>query len=180
MNVASSGNFARLNTNTAPLRRASGAETGGVKKAHADCAFPIRERFTNPEAAAKFLDKVYIPGLTDIKTEVEAKEGREARDQDIPTELIRMVPPHPKHPPLLIVGGMGPLAGAQAFQDALKKFGDTRECCSSFAMCRTARALFSRVHELRRDSSRAGTGGTAPPSRHQLHSLPRKRARVCA
>ena len=38
-----------------------------------------------------------------------------------------MVPPNPTHPPLLIVGGMGPLAGAQAFEAALQEFGDTRE-----------------------------------------------------
>jgi aspartate racemase len=134
MNVASS-RTSQVKTfahpNAAPV---SGAEKPMVNGAHAPRKFSTRARFDNSKEAADFVAKEYIPGLSEYAAEFKLKNGRAAKDQDFPVELIRMVPPNPIHPPLLIVGGMGPLAGAQAFQDALKmfqdalqKFGDKRE-----------------------------------------------------
>ena len=113
----------------------SGAEKTKVNGAHVPRKFSKEARFDNSKDAADFVAKEYIPGLTKFKEDFAVKNpDREITDQDFPVELIRMVPPFPKYPPLLIVGGMGPLAGAQAFdealttfKDALQQFGDTRE-----------------------------------------------------
>jgi aspartate/glutamate racemase len=88
---------------------------------------PTKARFDNAADTLRFLEQDYIPGLTRHAQAFEATHGRKPKDQDFPTESIRMVPPHPKLPSLLIVGGMGPLAGAQAMQAALTQFGDSRE-----------------------------------------------------
>lgn len=88
---------------------------------------PTKARFDNAADTLRFLKQEYIPGLNQHAREFEATHGRKPKDQDFPTETIRMVPPHPGQPSLLIVGGMGPLAGAQAMQAALEQFGDDRE-----------------------------------------------------
>jgi aspartate/glutamate racemase len=125
MSVAWSRNFVPSNPASSSV---SGAKTPEVNDAHAAGPFPTTgDPFISPEHAAKFMEETYIPGLGKYAKEFEVKNGGKPKDQNFPVELIRLVPPNPKHPPLLIVGGMGPLAGAQAFQDALKKFGDTRE-----------------------------------------------------
>jgi aspartate/glutamate racemase len=84
-------------------------------------------RFDNAAETLQYLKRSYIPGIKAHAQDVEARLGREVKDQDYPVETVRMVPPHPKLPPLLIVGGMGPLAGAQAMEAALERFGDSRE-----------------------------------------------------
>jgi len=47
-------------------------------------------------------------------------------DQDQPEEMFCLVPARPARPPLIIIGGMGPLAGAQAFRRACMRFADSR------------------------------------------------------
>lgn len=88
---------------------------------------PTKARFDNAAETLQYLKRSYIPGIKAHAQDVEARLGREVKDQDYPVETVRMVPPHPKLPPLLIVGGMGPLAGAQAMEAALEHFGDSRE-----------------------------------------------------
>ncbi len=55
------------------------------------------------------------------------RSGQKIRDQDFKVEVIRMTPSSPSASPVVIIGGMGPLAGAQAMQAALGLFADTRE-----------------------------------------------------
>jgi aspartate/glutamate racemase len=90
-------------------------------------AFPVKASFSDAGAAAAYVAKDYTPGLTTYAKEFEVQNGRKPKDQDFPVEVISMVPRNPTAPPLLIVGGMGPLAGAQAMEAALQKFGDSRE-----------------------------------------------------
>jgi len=52
--------------------------------------------------------------------------GMTVTDQDQPEEVFCLSPARPNAPPLVIIGGMGPLAGAQAFRHACLRFGDSR------------------------------------------------------
>jgi len=52
--------------------------------------------------------------------------GLTVTDQDQPEEVFCLLPARPRHPPLVIVGGMGPLAGALAFRGACSRFRDSR------------------------------------------------------
>ena len=52
--------------------------------------------------------------------------GLTVTDQDQPDEAFCLFPAHPTHPPLAIVGGMGPLAGALAFRQTCARFQDSR------------------------------------------------------
>lgn len=52
--------------------------------------------------------------------------GLTVTDQDQPEEVFCLFPAHPNHPPLTIIGGMGPLAGALAFRQACARFQDSR------------------------------------------------------
>ena len=52
--------------------------------------------------------------------------GLTVTDQDQPDEAFCLFPSRPIYPPLAIVGGMGPLAGAQAFRQACARFQDSR------------------------------------------------------
>lgn len=88
---------------------------------------PTRARFDNAAETLRYLEESYIPALTEFAREFEATHGRKPKDQDFPTETVRMVPANPKLPSMLITGGMGPLAGAQAMTAALRQFGDGRE-----------------------------------------------------
>jgi aspartate/glutamate racemase len=47
-------------------------------------------------------------------------------DQDQPEEMFCLFPTRPDHPPLAIIGGMGPLAGALAFRQACARYQDSR------------------------------------------------------
>ena len=47
-------------------------------------------------------------------------------DQDQPDEVFCLFPEHPLEPPLAIIGGMGPLAGAIAFRRACARFRNSR------------------------------------------------------
>ncbi len=52
--------------------------------------------------------------------------GLTVTDQDQPEEVFCLFPARPDHPPLAIIGGMGPLAGALAFRQACARFRDSR------------------------------------------------------
>ncbi len=52
-------------------------------------------------------------------------EGK--KDQDHPDELFVLRPAAAASPPLVLIGGMGPLAGAAGFEHACRLFLDTRE-----------------------------------------------------
>ncbi len=52
--------------------------------------------------------------------------GLTVTDQDQPEEVCCFTPARPDHPPLAIVGGMGPLAGALAFRQACGRFRNSR------------------------------------------------------
>lgn len=81
--------------------------------------FTTRARLTDAADACHYLEQAYMPGLHAFAEAFELEHGRKPCDQDFPVELIRLVPPAPVHAPLLIMGGMGPLAGAQAMQEAI-------------------------------------------------------------
>lgn len=86
-------------------------------------AAPVRQ-YQNYEAA--------LDAIAGYETALrENAGGRRARgltvtDQDQPEEVFCLFPPRPLSPPLLIIGGMGPLAGAQAFRQACARFRDSR------------------------------------------------------
>ncbi|WP_077000627.1 aspartate/glutamate racemase family protein [Variovorax sp. KK3] len=96
-------------------------------KAPESRAFVIRASFDNGATAIAFLEHGYIPGLEAQAAAFVAKHGKAPRDQDFPEEVIRLRPARPTRPPLLIIGGMGPLAGARAMIEAIGTFDDTRE-----------------------------------------------------
>src|SRR6185436_8225446 len=53
--------------------------------------------------------------------------GEEVGDQDFPVELFALRPARTTLPPLVLLGGMGPFAGAQGFARACSLFGESRE-----------------------------------------------------
>jgi len=65
--------------------------------------------------------------------------GMTVTDQDQPEEAFCLCPIRPSAPPLVIIGGMGPLAGAQAFRNACARFRiPVRWCFIRLAPYRTA------------------------------------------
>ena len=53
--------------------------------------------------------------------------GEEVCDQSLPVELFALRPARTALPPLVLLGGMGPLAGAEGFARACLTFGNSRE-----------------------------------------------------
>jgi len=53
--------------------------------------------------------------------------GEDVCDQSLPVELFALRPPRTAVPPLVLLGGMGPLAGANGFARACAAFGESRE-----------------------------------------------------
>jgi len=53
--------------------------------------------------------------------------GEDVRDQNFPVELFALRPSATTLPPLVLLGGMGPLAGAEGFARACSIFGESRE-----------------------------------------------------
>jgi aspartate/glutamate racemase len=53
--------------------------------------------------------------------------GQEVRDQNFPVELFALRPARAVLPPLVLLGGMGPFAGATGFARACSVFGESRE-----------------------------------------------------
>jgi aspartate racemase len=54
-------------------------------------------------------------------------QGKIPTDQDYPTEVIALTPCRTDAPPLLLIGGMGPLAGLNSFEKACQIFQNQRE-----------------------------------------------------
>lgn len=54
-------------------------------------------------------------------------QGKIISDQDHPTEVIALRPRQTELPPLLLIGGMGPLAGINSFEQACQIFQHRRE-----------------------------------------------------
>ena len=52
--------------------------------------------------------------------------GGTYRDQDHPLEILNFAPKSPTHRPLLLIGGMGPLAGLNGFEMACRQFRGQR------------------------------------------------------
>jgi aspartate/glutamate racemase len=65
---------------------------------------------------------------TAMRTEASRRRslGLTVTDQDQPDEVFCLFPVSPGHAPLTIIGGMGPVAGAQAFRRACALFQDSR------------------------------------------------------
>ncbi|HAX78701.1 MAG TPA: hypothetical protein DCY88_23425 [Cyanobacteria bacterium UBA11372] len=55
------------------------------------------------------------------------QRGELITDQIYPTEVIAIKPRRTQAPPLILIGGMGPLAGLGGFEQACKRFQNTRE-----------------------------------------------------
>lgn len=95
----------------------------GAQIAPAALEFPVRQFSDN--LAARHAISVYESGLWEAASRWRAA-GQSVADQDYPDAIFRLTPPEPVLPPLAILGGMGPLAGAKAFREACNRFGDSR------------------------------------------------------
>ncbi len=84
---------------------------------------PVR-RFVQYEAAVQAIAG-YEVALCDNSSRRRAS-GLTVTDQDQPEVAFCLVPARPLLPPLAIVGGMGPLAGAMAFRRACERFRNSR------------------------------------------------------
>jgi aspartate racemase len=75
---------------------------------------------------------VAIEAMTGYETDLRARasfrrsRGLPVTDQDQAEEAFCLFPASPSRPPLAIVGGMGPLAGASAFRRACARFQNSR------------------------------------------------------
>ncbi|MBC6417956.1 MAG: aspartate/glutamate racemase family protein [Prochloron sp. SP5CPC1] len=69
---------------------------------------------------------VYMAKLKGIASQMKA-QGKWVEDQDFPVDILSLHPPHPNKTPLILLGGMGPLAGAMSFQKACQYCGNSRE-----------------------------------------------------
>lgn len=86
-------------------------------------SIPVR-RFARHEVAIRTISE-YEAQLCERASRRRA-QGLSVTDQDQPEEAFCLFPPNPSRPPLAIVGGMGPLAGAEAFRRACTHFGNSR------------------------------------------------------
>jgi aspartate racemase len=84
---------------------------------------PVR-RFEQYEAAVEAMAG-YEAALCENASR-RRSNGLTVTDQDHPEEVFCLFPKRLLHPPLAIVGGMGPLAGALAFRRACARFRDSR------------------------------------------------------
>ncbi len=84
---------------------------------------PVR-RFQHYEAAVQAMAD-YRAALCE-NASWRRSNGLTVTDQDQPEEAFGLFPARPDHPPLVIIGGMGPLAGALAFRQACARFRDSR------------------------------------------------------
>lgn len=76
------------------------------------------------EALAAIL--LYQERLQDL-ARTQERLGQEPCDQSHPTEFFGLRPACATAPPLVLLGGMGPLAGADGYARACRKFQNTRE-----------------------------------------------------
>lgn len=82
-------------------------------------------RFTeNPLARTAISD--YMDRLQLI-AKLQRNSGNFPDDCHFPTDIFSYHPPYPSQPPLILIGGMGPLAGARGFDLACQYFSDRLE-----------------------------------------------------
>ncbi|KYC41777.1 hypothetical protein WA1_17255 [Scytonema hofmannii PCC 7110] len=81
--------------------------------------------YENVEQAMTAMEK-YRQQLCVIAHE-KRRQGEVIADQSYPVEVIALRPKQIRLPPLLLLGGMGPLAGTIAFEQACQMFQDNRE-----------------------------------------------------
>src|ERR1035437_5112564 len=84
---------------------------------------PVR-RFEQYEAAVQAMAG-YEAALRENALRMRSN-GLTVTDQDQPAEVFCLLPVRPPRPPLALIGGMGPLAGAMAFRRACARFRDSR------------------------------------------------------
>lgn len=98
-----------------------------------------------------------------LKTIAQAQkqQGELVSDQIYPTEVIALRPAKTQAPPLILIGGMGPLAGLGGFEQACKRFQNTREIVL-FQAC----SLHNRTSVIQHD-----TCGSANCSEQQFVTL---------
>ena len=84
---------------------------------------PVR-RFEQYEAAVQAMAG-YEAALRENALRMRSN-GLTVTDQDQPAEVFCLLPVSPLRPPLALIGGMGPLAGAMAFRRACARFRDSR------------------------------------------------------
>ena len=95
---------------------------------------PCSQRFAEVASVKRFseLSEVraavadYILGLR-VTSLLTGGGGRCAEDRDHPIEVLSFQPPAASGPPIILIGGMGPLAGAVGFERAIEYFGTRRE-----------------------------------------------------
>jgi aspartate/glutamate racemase len=85
---------------------------------------PVR-RFQHYEAAMQATEDYQAALCADAAQR--RSIGLTVTDQDQPDEVLCLFPARPDLPPLAIIGGMGPLAGALAFRQACARFQDSRD-----------------------------------------------------
>ncbi|HYR27749.1 MAG TPA: aspartate/glutamate racemase family protein [Thermoanaerobaculia bacterium] len=81
--------------------------------------------FTDSRAAIEAMD-AYARRLS-VTASRRRLRGEDVSDQSLPVELFALRPPGTAVPPLVLLGGMGPLAGANGFRRACAIFGESRE-----------------------------------------------------
>lgn len=81
--------------------------------------------FTESGAAIEAMD-AYARRLS-VTASRRRLRGEDVSDQSLPAELFALRPPRTAVPPLVLLGGMGALAGANGFARACALFGESRE-----------------------------------------------------
>jgi len=80
-----------------------------------------------PEQEHRFIEcDQAIAALNAYVAALHSAAAGSGRDQAVPIEVFRLQPRRPAFGPLLLIGGMGPLAGAEGFLRACRRFGDRR------------------------------------------------------
>ena len=103
--------------------------------------------------------------------QVHHRWGTIITDQDYPTEVMVLRPQHTDAPPLLLIGGMGPLAGVTGFEQACQTFQNSREI-----VLLQACALPSRTAVMAQKQQVSGQ----PLAEHQLVAMLAMAIRVAA
>ncbi len=85
--------------------------------------------------------------------------GKVIADDDYPTELLTLRPKQTERPPLVLIGGMGALAGIAGFESACQMFRNSREI-----LLLQACALPNRTTAMRQKIQKKGGGSMG----HQL------------
>ncbi len=108
------------------------------------------ERRTELTSSARAVDAItsYRRELLAEATE-RRRRGEEVRDQTFRVESFALRPASVTHRPLVLVGGMGPVAGADGFERACRRFGETREIVllQACAVPDRTRALVAGEHD---------------------------------